>query len=492
MPQQLKGINTYVRRSPDGKVIATYHYAWKGGPRLPGKPGSREFKAAYEEAHRQAKVRTGDDLASLALKYQTSPEFAGLAEGTRKEWRRFIGLICAAEGELDIGGLPIAALDDPRVKGDLLAWRDQWQHTKRKADFAMQVLSRVLSFGQQRGLLASNAAIGLGHLYAGNRAEQIWTVEDIAAFIDASTSPEISFVPQLACLTGLRLHDLHTLTWSEVGPVAIAKPTRKSNYTKVAIVPLLKETKELLATIKTQQIARHEELSKAAARSGSPAPVLPATVLSHTQGRSWKYTGLSTRIGDTKKASSPPVTKHLHDARGTFATRLRRAGLTAPEIADALGWDEERVEKLLSTYVDRQTIVMGIAERIQRLEAEAQQGQQDLGPVSFTIAPVDAGVSTNTSRFSEAEKVSSEEKGRMKYPLIGLWAVMGDQGVERRSLWVSDEWLGAEIARDPWLFREVEFEVGYFDLPSDADALRWPIPVSTAEEMGRQLTASYL
>ncbi|PZO01477.1 MAG: hypothetical protein DCF28_09910 [Alphaproteobacteria bacterium] len=68
---------------------------------------------------------------------------------------------------------------------------------------------------------------------------------------------------------------------------------------------------------------------------------------------------------------------------------------------------------------------------------------------------------------------------------------MGEQGVERRNPWVSDEWLGTEIARDPWLFREVEFEVGYFDLPPDSDAVRWPIPASTAEEMSRQLTASY-
>ena len=519
MSPQLKGINTYVRRAPDGKVIATYFYAWKGGPRLPGKPGSREFVAAYEEAHRQAKARGGDDLASLALRYQASPEFAGLAEGTRKEWRRFISLICADEGNLDIGGLPIGALDDPRVKGELLAWRDQWQHTKRKADFAMQVLSRVLSFGRQRGLLATNAAIGLGRLYDGNRAEQIWTPQDIAAFVSASTSPEISFVPQLACLTGLRLHDLHTLTWDEVGEAAIVKPTRKSNYTKVAVVPLLDETKELLARIKAQQLTRHEELIRAAAAVGGPEPALPRTVLSHTLGRGWRYAGLSTRVSDTKKASRPPVTKHLHDARGTFATRLRLAGLTAPEIADVLGWDEERVERLLSVYVDRQTVVMGIAERIQRLEAEARiarvrQSNELQGFIVGAGAPVDAiskylsnhGGSDShppSRRMSHAEKrelptvcekvtASNPEHSRMKYPLIGLCAMIGGKAVERRSPWVSDDWLGAEIARDPWLFREVEFEFGYFDLPSDADPVRWPIPASTAEEMGRQLRASYL
>jgi hypothetical protein len=43
------------------------------------------------------------------------------------------------------------------------------------------------------------------------------------------------------------------------------------------------------------------------------------------------------------------IDKHLHDARGTFGTRLRKAGLTAPEIADVLAWEEERVERLLAT-----------------------------------------------------------------------------------------------------------------------------------------------
>jgi hypothetical protein len=29
----------------------TYHYAWRGGPRLRGEPGSAEFIASYQEAH---------------------------------------------------------------------------------------------------------------------------------------------------------------------------------------------------------------------------------------------------------------------------------------------------------------------------------------------------------------------------------------------------------------------------------------------------------
>ena len=67
-------------------------------------------------------------------------------------------------------------------------------------------------------------------------------------------------------------------------------------------------------------------------------------------------------------AAKPAIDKHLHDARGTFGTRLRRAGLTASEIADVLGWDEKRVQHLLATYIDRDAIVMGLAERIRRNE----------------------------------------------------------------------------------------------------------------------------
>lgn len=67
---------------------------------------------------------------------------------------------------------------------------------------------------------------------------------------------------------------------------------------------------------------------------------------------------------DTKALAG--VDKHLHDARGTFGTRLRHAGLTGPEIADTLGWEEERVERLLKTYIDQEAIVLALAERISR------------------------------------------------------------------------------------------------------------------------------
>ena len=368
---RLKGLNSIRKRLADGSTV-TYWYAWKGGPRLTGTPGSPEFLAGFNAAHAERKKPTGENLRALVSLYRASPEFTGLADATRKVWAGWLDRISETEGDHAIGGLPWAALDDRRVRADILTWRDQWAHQPRSADYAMQVMSRVLSWGTDRGLLALNAAAGVSQLYKGNRADQIWTDEEIAAFVAGASSPEVGFIVRLACVTGLRREDLASLSWSHVGDVAIVKPTSKSRGTKSAIIPVLPETKELLAEIRGQQRRRHAELAAAAVRKGRPMPVEPLTVLSNTKGRPWKVTGLDSAVQDGKVDAVPPIDKHLHDTRGTFGTRLRKkARLTASEIADVLGWDEDRAERLLAVYVDRDAVVREIADRIARNESGA-------------------------------------------------------------------------------------------------------------------------
>lgn len=370
---RLKGLNQVSKRLADGRTV-TYWYAWKGGPRLPGAPGSPQFMAAYNEALAQRRRPAAENLRALAILYRASPEFLGLADSTRAEWTRWLDRIADVDGsDLAIGGLPYAALDDRRVRADLLAWRDQWADRPRAADYAVQVLGRVLSWGVDRGLLAINALAGAGQLYESDRADQIWTADEIARFVRAAPSAEVGYIVRLAALTGLRRDDLATLTWSHVGRLAIVKATGKSRRRRTATVPLLDDTLALLDEIKAQQARRHAALCATARRKKRPEPPAPLTVLSNTRGRPWSVNGLEHQVIDTKKGASPPIEKHLHDTRGTFATLLRRAGLTAPEIADILGWTEKRVERLLATYVDRDAIVMGIAERLRQNERRTKK-----------------------------------------------------------------------------------------------------------------------
>jgi integrase len=307
-----------------------------------------------------------DTLAGLVTRYKASPEFNKNAETTKAEWRRWLDRISTDAADVDIGGLPLKALDDRRVRGDLLDWRDQWASTPRSADYAIQVLSRVLSFGLDRGLLSINAAAGISQLYASDRADQIWTADELARFAAKAPSPEVAQIMALAALTGLRRTDLVRLAWSHVGDLAIVMPTGKSRGRKTQTIPLLPETRQLLADIKARQARRHAEVSAAKAKKRKLPPPTPTTVLTNTRGLPWSASGLEHQVIDTKAAAG--VDKHLHDARGTFATRLRRAGLDKGEIADVLGWEEDRVERLLKTYVDMDGIVLGIAARIRRSE----------------------------------------------------------------------------------------------------------------------------
>ncbi|MDH4384696.1 MAG: tyrosine-type recombinase/integrase [Caulobacter sp.] len=359
---QLKGLNSLTKTLADGRRV-TYWYAWKGGPRLPGRPGSKDFMAAYMAALTDRKMPKASTLAALALRYKASPEFTKNALSTKAEWSRWLDRI----NDDEIGQLTFRALDDRRVKADLLEWRDQWADRPRSADYAMQVLSRVLSWAVSRGELAYNHAAGAEQLSGGNRSDQIWTPAEVDAYVAEAKSPEVGFIVRLACLTGLRREDLTSLAWGHVGEVAIVKPTNKSRGRKIARIPILAETRALLDEIKTQQVRRHAELCTAAAKKGRQSPPNCLTVLSSTRGKPWSVDGLEHQVIDTKGRAG--VKKRLHDARGTFATRLRKAGLTAPQIASVMAWEEARVTQLLATYVDNDAIIQGIAEQIAKNES---------------------------------------------------------------------------------------------------------------------------
>src|SRR5581483_2544166 len=115
---RLKGLNRVTKRRADGSA-ATYWYAWKGGPRLPGNPGSPEFVAAFNAAVAARQAPKDDDtLAALVKRYRAAPEFTGLADSTRAAWATWLDRLEAdrPSHSLDIGGMPLAALDDRRAR----------------------------------------------------------------------------------------------------------------------------------------------------------------------------------------------------------------------------------------------------------------------------------------------------------------------------------------------------------------------------------------
>ncbi|MEY9699182.1 integrase [Bradyrhizobium diazoefficiens] len=127
-------------------------------------------------------------------------------------------------------------------------WRNRWADTPRTADYALQVLSRVLAHAVELGKIAGNPCEGIKHLYNNDRSEIIWTDSDIA-HIKKTCSAEIANAVDLAGHTGLRLSDLLRLSWSHVGDDAIVLTTGKSRHRREAIIPLYGALRDVLARI---------------------------------------------------------------------------------------------------------------------------------------------------------------------------------------------------------------------------------------------------
>lgn len=333
---RLKGIKKVTSK---GK---TYWYAWPGGPRLRGEPGSKEFIESYQEAANPLANADRSKLDGWVSLYRNSDEFRELADSTKYRWTPWLDRIRDY-----FGAYSVRLFDRPEIVEDIREWRDQWRGSPRTADYAKQVLSRVLSHAMSRGKLRSNPCAVIENLYKADRSEIIWTPADLAQLL-RTASVEVGHAAQLAALTGLRYGDLFRLAWGHIGDLAIEMPTSKGKrYRRRVVIPLYSQLRELLAAI----------------------PKRATTVLTNSDGLPWRGFSSSWNAA-LEKAGLADANLHFHDLRGTAATNLYRADLSIREIAQIMGWEEDRVERLIDRYVKRDEI---LRDRIRRMERAQEQ-----------------------------------------------------------------------------------------------------------------------
>jgi integrase len=337
MRVELKGVRKVTAK---GK---TYYYAYRGGPRLLGKPGSPQFMLSYNEAIAGLRAQDSSRFRSLITLYKRSQDFLSLANSTRRSWSPWLDKISEHFGELRID-----QFDRPtKIRKYIIRWRSRWSATPRTADYGLQVLSRVLSFAiDPLGKISINPCEGIRHLYKNDRSEIIWTDADVVE-IKKTCSAEIAHAIDLAAHTGLRLGDLTRLAWSHVGDDAILLTTGKSNHRREAIIPLYGALRDVLARI----------------------PKRATTILTSSRGRPWTTDGFGSSFNKAKiEAKMSERDLHFNDLRGTAATKFYIAGFTMREIAETLGWEEEYVEKIIRRYVGRSAAIKARIKKLQSRE----------------------------------------------------------------------------------------------------------------------------
>jgi integrase len=317
----------------------TYWYAWRGGPRLRGEPGSPEFMASYNEAIEQRRTPDKSRFRFVVADYKASGDYRKLAESTRVQWGKWLDRIADHFGELSI-----AQFDrSEKIRPVIRKWRNQFLETPRTADYALQVLSRVVAHAVELGKIAGNPCEGMRHVYDNDRSEIIWTDSDVA-HIKKTCSGEIADAVDLAGHTGLRLGDLMRVSWSHVGDDAIVIKTGKSRHRREAIIPLYASLRDVLARI----------------------PKRATTILTSSKRRPWTADGFGSSFNKAKiDAGMSEQDLHFNDLRGTAATKFYIAGFSMREIAETLAWEEESVEKIIRRYVGRSAAIKA---RIRKME----------------------------------------------------------------------------------------------------------------------------
>ncbi len=62
---RLVGVHSVKRKLASGKEV-TYHYAWRGGPRIQAKPGTLAFSAEYHKRLRERESLPASAAGSLS------------------------------------------------------------------------------------------------------------------------------------------------------------------------------------------------------------------------------------------------------------------------------------------------------------------------------------------------------------------------------------------------------------------------------------------
>ena len=334
----LKGVYTVQAKG------RTYYYAWrgKGAPRLGGEPGSPEFVADLKAAHDSRKGGDKTKVSGLCAMFRASDAWRGIgpkpiSEKTKASWTTWLDRI-----QTQFGELRVEQFDRPQMRPLIIKWRDRYASTPRAADMGIQVLSRLLSFGQAEGKLLNNICKGIEGIYDADRSELIWTASDLDNLAQHASAPLFQ-TAKLAALTGLRQGDLLRLSWSHVKAHSIEIATGKSGRRKTTLIPLYGELRDYLGGLEKKA----------------------TTVLVNTEGRPWG-SGFGASWGRAVKAAGLDL--HFHDLRGTAATRFFLGGMSIREIAQIMTWSEGQVEGLIDRYVKKDELLM---DRIRRLDEHA-------------------------------------------------------------------------------------------------------------------------
>jgi integrase len=371
-----RGVKQVVKRLASGR-IKKYWYHRATGRRVSSEPYSAaalqevaELDAYSDRAQARRRTATNDTIGSLWEEYAGSPEFLALAPRTQSDYRKVRDWLGAAAYQ--------AALRSVRPD-ELVRLRDKAfrAHGRRFANYTIQVLRLLFSWGKLRGKLAGNPF--------GNPASEIpplkrpkhqphqnraWEDGEVAAFLEYA--PHYLKLPfMLGCAVGMREGDMVRLTWRSYDGHTLDWLARKNS--ERCIAPVAGVLKRLL----------------------DAAPKGHVQICLNSRGRPWASENsfrsaffAAVRRLQADGRIKPNAT--FHGLRHSLGVAARNAGHSEFEVAAALGDRSTAMAQVYGRDASRQAaqtqVLRGLQERLQNLDLETsletERGGDDDKPLS--------------------------------------------------------------------------------------------------------------
>jgi len=330
---KLTGIHKVRQKLANGS-IREYHYAWrgKGAPQFWSSEsdiriGSAEYIAALAAAAPKGAVAKGK-FREIILTYLESADFTHLAERSQADIRK--SLYHPTHGiDAKFGDAPARAFDDPRIRAQVLAWRDKIGG--KVGDDRVRHLQRIIGFALDRSMLLHHRLQRIRSVYKSNRAEIFWMPDEIDTFIQGAPQA-VARIVIVGTETGLRPGDLQQLSRQHIHRTPrgqrIVIFTKKRR--RLASIPVTPRLAALLAAL----------------------PETQDHILVNQSGKPYQHENyLGDAVTTWRDKLKLRKELRLYDTRGTAATRLLEAGAELKEIATHMGWSIKHASEVIERYV---------------------------------------------------------------------------------------------------------------------------------------------
>ncbi|MCC5984316.1 MAG: tyrosine-type recombinase/integrase [Rhodobacteraceae bacterium] len=313
---------------------------------LPGEYGSAEFRAAYEAAQAERpsySTAPPNSMAWLIEAYLASPDFAELAESSKRPRRRVYDWLRKVAGHLPYKRCTVQGVEKLMDKKD----------RPNAANTVAKRLSVLFVFACRKGWMKHNPAKYAKRRKVSRDGFDPFTAADIDRFRQrwpSGSKARLAF--ELALNTGAARQDLARLGWQNVQGGRIRYRRGKTGIE--ADLPILPE---LAAEL------RH-------------APTGQLLFLTHGQGKGYTTESLGNLFRRWCTAAGVPIAR-AHGVRKAGATRLAHHGASEAEIMAYLAHKDTRMASIYFRKAQRGQLADSAFSRLGG--AEPEQNLSNLG-----------------------------------------------------------------------------------------------------------------